>query len=148
MAAADPRIVTIAPTDDDRAGLAELARRLDAPGDSGSASGDVGEQLHLPAPLISALRVLTRQLAAGRAVAIVPIGRDLTTQEAADLIGVSRPYLVRLLEEGKLPFTRTGRHRRIRLEDVLSYREQQRRERRHQLDELVRLSEDGGLYRD
>ena len=71
----------------------------------------------------------------------------LTTGEAAELLGVSRLTLVRLLEAGEIPFEQPGTHRRVRLADVLAYRERARRARAAGLDEMVRVSEDNGLLR-
>ena len=68
--------------------------------------------------------------------------QELTTQQAADILNVSRPYVVKLLEEGKIPHTKRGRHRRIRFDDLMSYKEKDDRERSLAFDELVRLSED------
>ncbi len=73
-------------------------------------------------------------------------GTMLTTQEAADLLNISRPTLVRLLADGEIGYTMRGRHRRVMLRDVLDYRERTRRERRHVLDRLAAEAEDDGLY--
>lgn len=70
----------------------------------------------------------------------------LTTGEAADLLGVSRPTLVRLLEAGEIPFDKPGRHRRIRLGDLLAHQQRARRARAAGLDEMVRAAEDAGVY--
>lgn len=70
----------------------------------------------------------------------------LSTSEAADILGVSRPTLVRLLESGEMPFEQPGRHRRVRLADVLAYRERVRRRRAAGLDRMVAAAEDAGLY--
>lgn len=70
----------------------------------------------------------------------------LTTQEAADYLGISRPTLVRILDRGDLPMQRPGRHRYVRLSDLLDYRERTRRERRDALDEMVAVSEKAGMY--
>jgi excisionase family DNA binding protein len=75
-----------------------------------------------------------------------PAPGSLTTQEAADLLGISRPTLIRLLGDGKIPFEQPGRHRRIRLDDLLTYRDQRRQERSETLDELVRQTDALGLY--
>lgn len=70
----------------------------------------------------------------------------LSTSEAADIVGVSRPTLVRLLESGEIPFEQPGRHRRVRLADVLAYRERARRQRSAALDQMVADAEDARLY--
>jgi excisionase family DNA binding protein len=69
------------------------------------------------------------RLAAGQAVTLIPMTKELTTQEAADFLNVSRPFLIGLLEEGRIPFRKVGSHRRIRFEDVLRYRQKDDRER-------------------
>jgi excisionase family DNA binding protein len=85
-------------------------------------------------------------MARGDAITVVPVGKELTTQQAADLLNVSRQYLVRLLDEGRIPYTKTGKHRRLRVEDVLHYKEERDKERRAALDELTQLSEESGGY--
>ncbi len=105
-----------------------------------------GEEFEIPDALFHALHQTVHYLARGRAVAIVPYDKMLTTQQAADLLNVSRPYLVRLLEAGEIPFERVGTHRRIRFEDLMAYRRKRDAERRRRLDELTRLNEETGLY--
>jgi excisionase family DNA binding protein len=70
----------------------------------------------------------------------------MTTQQAADLLNVSRQYLVRLLDDGKLPYDRTGKHRRLKMEDVLAYKKQRDLERDNKLDEIAKLTEELGGY--
>jgi excisionase family DNA binding protein len=77
---------------------------------------------------------------------IVPGGAVMTTQQAADLLNLSRQYLVRLLDDGKIPYDRTGKHRRLKIEDVLAYKQKRDRERDEKLDELTRLTEKLGGY--
>ena len=113
--------------------------RFRAPGTSNEVEVTLpGEALQL------LIRVLTH-MANGHAVTVLPIQAELTTQQAADLLGVSRPYLVRLLEEGKIPFYKVGTHRRVRAVDVMEYRATRRKESKQLLDELTREAQDLGL---
>jgi len=101
-----------------------------------------GHELPLPASMYEVLRRAAHQLAAGLAVAIVPIGTKLSTQQTADLLGVSRPHVVKLLDSGEIPHTKTGKHRRVLLTDVLTYRDRLAARRSDALDELSKLSRD------
>jgi excisionase family DNA binding protein len=88
---------------------------------------DDENQPHLVALPTSALRLLLgilAELAEGNAVKVVPVHAELTTQEAADMLNVSRPHLVKLLEEGWLPFHKTGKHRRVRFADLIQFKAQ------------------------
>jgi len=76
-------------------------------------------------------------MAQGNAVTIVPTHAELTTQEAANILNVSRPHLVKLLEDGHVPFIKTGTHRRIRYQDLMAYRDQRDQESSKLLDELA-----------
>lgn len=91
---------------------------------------------------------LMQELARGRAVTIVPHNREMTTQEAAEFLSVSRPYVVGLLEKGQIPYRKVGPRRRIRFEDVLGFKERDDAERVAGAGELTRESEGLGLYRD
>ncbi|MHB1731491.1 MAG: helix-turn-helix domain-containing protein [Leptospirillum sp.] len=105
-----------------------------------------GESIVLPEPLFELLQEVVEILAKGDAVSIVPVHKELTTQQAADLLNVSRPYLVSLLEKGEIPFTKTGGHRRIKFADLMGYKNKRDEERRKKLAELTKLSEEYGLY--
>jgi excisionase family DNA binding protein len=108
--------------------------------------GPKGEKILLPEPIFYVLERVAEVLARGDAVTVVPVDKELTTQQAADLLNVSRQYLVRLLDENKIKHTRTGRHRRVRVEDVLEFKERRDRERRLGLKKLTEMSEDAGGY--
>ena len=84
--------------------------------------------------------VLT-EIGDGNAVSIIPIHAELTTQDAADVLNVSRPFLVQLLERGDIPFHKTGTHRRVRYQDVISYKEQIDTQRSKALDDLAEQSQ-------
>ncbi len=105
-----------------------------------------GEEVELPHSVREVLVRVVRELAQGNAVAVLPVHAELTTQEAADLLNVSRPYLIGLIDQGALPCTRTaGHHRRLRLADVLAYKRARDTERRAALDEMSAESERLGL---
>ena len=108
--------------------------------------GPDGERLDVPPEVFEILREVVEALAQGLAITIAPHQMILSTSEAADILGVSRPTLVRLLEAGEIPFEQPGRHRRVRLADVLAYHQRSRRHRAAGLDQMVADAEDAGLY--
>jgi len=101
----------------------------------------VTQKLLLPATAIRLLLDLLTEMAAGNAITLIPVHAQLTTQQAADVLNVSRPFLVSLLEQGKIPHVKVGTHRRILFEDLMRYKKDIDRERQKALDELVRESE-------
>jgi excisionase family DNA binding protein len=108
--------------------------------------GPGGETLPIPESVFSVLERVVEVMARGDAITVVPVGKVVTTQQAANILNVSRQYLVRLLDEGKIPFGKTGKHRRLRIEDVLAYKEQRDRDRRAGLRDLSRLTQEFGGY--
>lgn len=104
--------------------------------------GPDGRKVPLPDPLFFVLERVAEVLARGDSVTIVPVGKELTTQQAADLLNVSRQYLVRLLDDNRIPHTKTGKHRRLKIEDVLRYKAERDRSRRLKLAEITRLGEE------
>ena len=88
----------------------------------------------------SAFKILMealRAMAAGNAIMLAPIEAEVTTQQAAELLNVSRPYLVNLLESGEIPFRTVGRYRRIKYQDILDYQGRRSKRRTQAMDELV-----------
>lgn len=108
--------------------------------------GTDGEEIVIPESVYFVLRHVIHLMASGRAVSLVPLEHELTTQEAADLLNVSRPFLVKLLEQRKIPYIKVGSHRRIRFEDLMAYKQQREQERRQCLKELTQFSQDEGFY--
>jgi excisionase family DNA binding protein len=99
----------------------------------------------LPATAVRLLLDILGQMAAGNAVTVTPLHPELTTQQAADLLNVSRPFLVGLLEEGKLPFRKVGTHRRILYNDLMAYKQQEDQARRRVLNDLAKQAQEFGL---
>lgn len=87
--------------------------------------GSDGTELRVPVPVYEILIWVVQRMAEGKAFTLAPIDKELTTQEAADLLNVSRPFLIKLLDQDQMPYRRTGTHRRVKLTDVLAYREEQ-----------------------
>lgn len=108
--------------------------------------GPNGEAIALPESVFYVLERVAEVLARGDSITIVPVGREVTTQQAADLLNVSRQYLVRLLDENRIPYRKTGKHRRIRVEDVLSFKEKRDKDRRAGLRELSQMTQAFGGY--
>ncbi|HET7034403.1 MAG TPA: excisionase family DNA-binding protein [Thermomicrobiaceae bacterium] len=108
--------------------------------------GPDGAEFSLPESVVSLVEQMLPILRRGDGVSVIPVHRDLTTQQAAVLLNVSRQYLVQLLEQGDIPFHKVGTHRRVRVDDLLVYRRARDAERRAMLDRLDRLSQEDGLY--
>jgi excisionase family DNA binding protein len=126
--------------------FAELMRELEAflaQNSSKAALVDPqGTARPIPDEIFRILDQVTNALAAGDGITILPQGASMTTQQAADFLGISRPTLVRLLEGGEIPFDKPGRHRRVRLEDLVAYQDSFRAQRRVALQELRRANLD------
>ena len=105
-----------------------------------------GTPIELPAELREIVDKVVSSMRRGNAITLAPHAMRLTTQEAADLLGISRPTLIKLLETGKIPFETPNRHRRIRLLDLLSYQDVRHVEREQALRELAQEAQDFGSY--
>ena len=110
--------------------------------------GPDGQTVPLPMEAYTILVDVAAAMREGKAITVAPVDQLLTTQEAADFLGISRPTLVKLLEDGNIPFERpaAGRHRRVRLQDVIDYQRTQRVSRRASLDAITAEAADAGLY--
>ena len=127
--------------------VAELERRgVTVPKPQPALVGPDGERLEVPTPVFEALVQVATAMAHGQGVTVIPQNALLTTQEAAELLGISRPTLVRLLSDGEVPFEQRGRHRRILLTELLAYQRRMRSERREALDRMAREGQEDGLY--
>lgn len=98
---------------------------------------------------LNALKLLVKILkvtSQGKPISIVPIAAEMTTQAAADLLGCSRPHFVKLLEEGEIPFSKVGRHRRVKFEDVIGYKKRMKDKQKELLIKIMEADEKSGLY--
>lgn len=105
-----------------------------------------GQEIEIPSIVSIALMEVIRTLNKGNSITLIPMDKELTTQQAADILNVSRPYFIKLLENGEIPFKKTGTHRKILMQDLMKYREQRVENRRLKIDELSQLSQELGLY--
>jgi excisionase family DNA binding protein len=147
------RMTPVAAPPDQQAEVVELLRALEGMAHAPKRRapkcelvGPQGKGIPIPESVFYVLERVAEVLARGDAITVVPVGKEVTTQQAADLLNVSRQYLVRLLEEGRIPYRRTGKHRRLRIEDVLSFKEKRDKDRRAGLRELSRLTQEFGGY--
>jgi excisionase family DNA binding protein len=104
------------------------------------------ESVHLPRAAFELIRDVLANMAAGQGVTVVPAHAELTTQQAAQMLNVSRPHVIKLLDEGRIEFRLVGRHRRILASSLIAYQRSQLGGARNAADELAALTEDLGLY--
>ncbi len=123
-----------------------LALLTGAEAASATLTAPSGEHLVLPPEVFELLRDVVTAMAQGQAVTIAPVHQRLTTQEAADLLGISRPTFVKLLEDGEMPYEQPGRHRRVLLSDVLEYRQRRSVQSRDALDRMVEIAYESDMY--
>jgi excisionase family DNA binding protein len=136
----------IFPTAAEQEQLSGVIRRYHGSLPNARLIGPDNETIELPAVVYDVLTQVVQAMSRGLAVAVMPLHLELTTQQAAEILNVSRQYLVQLLDDGAIPYTRVGTHRRIRFGDVRAYKETRDRQRRAGLDRLARLSDALGMY--
>lgn len=135
---------TVLPPDQHEKHLAPLLAMLHT--NRAALVGPSGERVELPTAIYRALLDVAEALSQGLAITIAPHNTQLTTQEAADLLQVSRPTLVKLLEQGDIPFELRGRHRRVMLADIVEYQKTVAVKQRSALDEMTREAAADGSY--
>ena len=107
---------------------------------------ETNEKIKIP---ISALKILgdvVKAMSQGKPISIVPIATEVTTQSAAEILGCSRPHLVKLLESGEIAFTKVGKHRRIRFEDVIAYKKKMKAAQKQHIIDIMQSDEELELY--
>ena len=103
------------------------------------------DDIILPGHVLQILLDVLSEISKGNAISLIPHHQEISTQEAANLLNVSRPFLVGLLENGEIPFRKVGAHRRVKLTDVLEYKDQSDAKRLQALNELTALSQEEGM---
>lgn len=128
--------------------MLDLSKFLDGLTQPAALLGPDGQTVPLPLEAFNILRDIAQAMRMGKAITVAPVDQMLTTQEAANFLGISRPTLVKLLDEGTIPHEMTsgGRHRRVRLHDVVTYQENKRTQRREALAGLTVEAYESGLY--
>lgn len=106
---------------------------------------ETGEFITIPKKALTLLSAIIQNMAEGKTISIVPSNSEISTQQAADMLNVSRPHLVKLLETQKIPFKKVGSHRRVLLKDIMNYEEQLAKQRESQLDFLSNQAQDLNL---
>lgn len=148
-----PIIPVALPTADDITLARESGRTLSSVSRSRAATQKIDfydEQggvhaVRIPTSALHLLVDVLTEIGQGNAVSIIPIHAELTTQEAADVLNVSRPFLIQLLEKGEIPFHKIGTHRRVRYQDVIAYKKRVDVARRAALEELSKQAQELGL---
>lgn len=104
------------------------------------------QRIKIPLRVLKLLAKILKATSQGKPISIVPVATELTTQAAAELLGCSRPHLVKLLESGEIAFTKVGKHRRVKFEDIMEYKARKKKEREAYLIEIMKGDEELGLY--
>lgn len=104
------------------------------------------DKIKVPLNALRLLAEILKETGQGNPISVVPIATELTTQAAADMIGCSRPHLVKLLKSGLIKFTKVGKNRRIRYQDIVEYKRKMKGEQKKLLIEMIKADEESGLY--
>lgn len=104
------------------------------------------DKIIIPSRALQLLGDILKAMSQGKPISIVPIATEVTTQKAAEILGCSRPHLVKLIEEGSIPYTKVGKHRRLKFEDVVVYKAQMKKEQKQHIVDIMNFDDEIGLY--
>lgn len=104
------------------------------------------ERIKVPLSALKFLGEILKAMSQGKPFSLVPVATEVTTQKAAEIIGCSRPHLVKLLEEGQIEYTKVGKHRRVKFEDVMKYKKKMKRTQKQDIIDIMKSDEELGLY--
>ena len=125
--------------------LSSVLKHLDQ-GDTEIEIEESKERIKIPYKALKLLEDILKAMSEGKPISLVPIATEVTTQKAAEILGCSRPHLVKLLEEGKINYTKVGKHRRILFEDVIQYRDVMKSQQKNYLIDMMNFDEEKGIY--
>ena len=104
------------------------------------------EKIKIPLSALKILGEILKTMSQGKPFSLIPIATEVTTQKAAEIIGCSRPHLVKLLENNEIEYTKVGKHRRIRFEDVIDYKRKMKKNQKQHIIDIMKSDEELGLY--
>ncbi|WP_108869533.1 helix-turn-helix domain-containing protein [Aquimarina aquimarini] len=104
------------------------------------------ERIKIPLSALKFLGEILKTMSQGKSFSLVPVATEVTTQKAAEIIGCSRPHLVKLLEGGEIEYTKVGKHRRIKFEDVMNYKKRMKKIQKQNIIDIMKADEELGLY--
>ena len=158
MALTVEQLLIASPSQEDAEAITELDRTLESALEA-QAQEPHGASVHLPAlvgpdgshvpmpvAVYELLHEIVHRMARGDSITLVPRHKELTTQQAAEVLNISRPFLIKLLDRDEIPYRWEGTHRRIKLQDVLAYRDRRSARRRRGIEHLAQKSQELGIY--
>lgn len=107
---------------------------------------ETNEKIQLPLTALKILNEILKTMSEGKPIAIVPVATEVTTQKAAEILGCSRPHLVKLLEDGAISYTKIGKHRRVKVEDIMIYQKKMKAHQKKHIIDMMHADEKTGLY--
>lgn len=107
---------------------------------------ETSDKIKIPLSALKLLGDILKAMGQGKLISLVPFSTEVTTQAAAEILGCSRPHLVKLLEDGKIPFVKVGKHRRIKFDDIMKYRNQMKEQQKQNIIDIMNSDEETGLY--
>ncbi len=104
------------------------------------------ERIKIPLNALKFLGEILKAMSQGKPFSLVPVATEVTTQKAAEIIGCSRPHIVKLLEEGQIEYTKVGKHRRVKFEDVMGYKKRMKEVQKQNIIDIMKSDEELGIY--
>ena len=144
----NPPLESVMAQEPEKSSIKHLEGILQLEGSQPKFVGVDGQEIPIPNLVYKVLRQTVHALALGKVISVVIQDKELTTQKAADLLKVSRPYLIKLLDQGEIPCIRVGTHRRVRFDDLMKYKEERDTKRREGIKQFTQFLEAEGFYDD